>query len=479
MQVVPFPALVGAAYRAASPNVATSDCVNFYIEKSESPTDQTFPAMLCPTPGLEAFTENLDGPVRGIFAQDSRVFVVGGPTLYELNGIGTATELGTVLDDANPVSMSSNGHGGHQLCVISSGAGYIYDLNTGVFAQITSPGFPSGAVMVDFLDGYFIVLQATTDTFYLSALFNGLVWTGDAGQVSSSSDSLTALRVIQRNIWLLGTQRSEVWVNVGASFPFAPVPGALIEYGTAARWSVLEADGSLYFISKDERGSAMVMRNSGYNFQRVSTHSVERALSSVSDLSSLRAFSYQEDGHTFCVWTSDAEASQVFDVSTGLWHTRGVWDTNVYQPPLQWCHAYGHGLHLVGSRSEGTVYWQSVQHSTDDGTAIRRQRTCPHLNDRQQWYFGSQVTVGAETGLADSTDPQPVLSLSWSKDGGHTYSDPIDSSLGTGGMYARLVKWSRSPGKFADLVLRVTTTAKTPVRLFSCYLRLESGTEMR
>jgi len=481
MRTVPFPAFLGSDYRAASPTVATSRLVNWMVERTESATDQEpFPASLVPTPGLEARWTGLKGPIRGLFAQDGRVFAVGGRGLYELSGNGASTLLGQMQWDDHPATMATNGHGGHQLLITSGGFGYIFDLSTGQFQQITDTGFPSNAVMCDYLDGYFIVMQATTSTFFLSALDNGLVWSPiQAGQVTSSSDTLQACRVIQRTLWVLGSQRSEVWVNTSGSFPLAPLPGGLSEFGLGAIWSVAEADGTLCFVGANAQGGAIVLQNQGYGFRRISTDSEERYLASVPDLQNTWAYSYQEAGATLYVLMPPTGPALVYNLKTGLWHRQGVWHPGLgaYGPLRQQVQCYGFGAQLVGDRSEGTVYVQSSDYGTDSGIPIRRERQAPHVNASQQWMFGSQVTIGADTGLATSADP--VLSLSYSTDGGLTFSTPRDASLGLSGQYGRLVRWLRAPGRFYDLVLRVTTTTETPIRVRSCDLRLEAGTGQR
>lgn len=474
-----FPQFVGAHYRDASVNVASEELCNYYVRPTDSATSRSpFPASLQPRPGIAVFVSGLKAPIRGACEQDGRAFAVGGDTVYELHGDGSTDVLGTIEADELPVTFSSNGHGGHQLTITSAGKGYVYDFNTGALGPITAASFPVNVVMTDFLDGYTIMMQATTSKFFLSGREDSTAWNGaDVGQVSSSSNQLMAIRVIQRNLWLLGSRQSEPWVNTGATFPFQPYAGALVEYGIGSVWSLAEADGSILFVGADERGGALVVQSQGFAFKRISNTSVERALRLLPDLSGVRGYTYQEDGHTFYVLCPTVGPCHIYDLSTGAWHTRGVWnpETSSYDPLDQWCHIYAFGKHLVGSRTAGTIYEQSLAYGDDAGTPIRFLRTCPHVNDRQQWIFGSQVTIGCETGKATTTEQ--TMELSWSKDGGHTYSTPIAASMGAGGDYAKLVKWPRCPGRFQDLVLRTTTEA--PVALNSCDLRLDAGTGMR
>jgi hypothetical protein len=490
MQVVPFPAFLGASYRSTSVNVATSELINWLVEPTQSETDKSpFPVALYGRPGISQFV-NLGSPgssVRALFAQDAFTICVVGSVVAELHnngdGTGTATFLGGVVADDQPASIAFNGHGGHQFLIISGGFGYIYDTISNMFTQITDPSFPTNAVMCDFLDGYFIVMQASTSKFYLSSLEDGTTWDAtDVGSVSSSSDALMAIRVVNRTLWMLGSQRTEPWVNAGGTFPFQPYANTLFEFGLGAQWSVAECDGAMIFVCSNEQGGAFVVQATLGGFNKISTFAEDRILSDLPDLSNVRAYSYQERGHTHYVLCPNTGPCLDYDLATRLWSTWGVWNDGnaTYGPLHQWCHGYAwDSLHLVGDRTTGTIYVQSAEIGTDDGVPIRRVRTAPHLNQNHQPMFGSEVAIGLETGLATVADPDPVMSLSYSKDGGHTFSTPLDKSLGPMGKFAYLPRWNRTPGKFQDLVLRAVTTATIPVRINSCFLRLESGTGQR
>jgi hypothetical protein len=175
-----------------------------------------------------------------------------------------------------------------------------------------------------------------------------------------------------------------------------------METGIAAPWSLADAFGSLCFISKNENGEAGVVRTNGYTIEKIATPNEVRILSALPDLFNTRAFTYQDAGHVFYVICPNTGPALVFDMVSNLLASLGRVGsgTKTYGPLKQWCHAFGHGLHLVGDRTTGTIYEMALHHGTDAGTPIRRVRTCPHVNQEQQWLFGSQVSLGVETGLS-------------------------------------------------------------------------------
>jgi len=489
MALIPWPGFVGPSYTLNPINLASERTMNWMRQTVQSAT-AGMPARyaLVPTPGRRVFTSGLDGPIRGAFSQDGRVFVVAGRYLYELDGVGNATNRGYVGTDSQPASMATNGHGANQLMIVSAGLGWIFDLVTNTLTQITDLDFPPNVVMVVFLAGYFIVMQAGTSKFYLSDLENGLSWDASfVGQTTYSSDTLTAIAVLKGQLWLIGSQRCEVWQNVGstpdATFPFAPVLGAFSEYGTNAPWSVREIGDRLWMLGQNAQGNTLILTTNGLFFNaEVSDYAVSLSLSRVQSLSEGVGLVYQEGGHSFYELTFPTTGpTWVYDINEQQWHERGEWNEGLglFRADRGIAHTYGFGRHLVGDHTLGVVYEQSLGFYDDAGTPIRRVRRTSHLNDLQQWAFYQELRLLVQTGYGNSTDPDPQIIARYSKDTGHTWSQPLLRSLGSGGEYAKSVTWQPFAGRAADLVLDISTTAQVPVTLLDAALRMEPGTRQR
>ena len=366
-----FPGFVGSSGTVRSINVGAERTVNWFVQQPPGTPKAT--AWLVPTPGLAPFAVlgggRADGPVRALFAQDGRAFAVGGAGFYEVFASGQTVRHGFVDQDATPATISSNGSNGHQLLITSGGENYIFDLNTNTLTLLVGGGTgpPTPTKMSCFSDGYFIALKRDSNEFHISALYDGLLWDPlDVFQVSTVADQLVALVENHRDLWLLGTQTSSVWANTGdADTPYQPVPGVKIDMGCAAAFSAVRADNTLLWLGQSEHGDRVVWRANGYTPQRVSDHAVEYALSHAARIDDAVAFSYQEEGHTFYVlWVPDLAnvrtwgTTWVYDVATGQWHERALWDTIAldWQPHLARNHAFGFGRHLVGDRLSPAIY---------------------------------------------------------------------------------------------------------------------------
>ena len=164
-------------------------------------------------------------------------FVVSGLELYEINSDGTGTLRGTLSTATSRVSMAENGT---QLMIVDGQYGYIYNMDTNVFAQITDSDFPVCAT-VTYQDGYFIVPETGTPNFYISALYNGLSWDAlDFSNAMANPDNLVSVTSDNGMLWMHGDISTEVFQNTGAAaFPFERVPGAIINSGCADAQTII------------------------------------------------------------------------------------------------------------------------------------------------------------------------------------------------------------------------------------------------
>jgi hypothetical protein len=366
-----YPGFVGGSERVRARTVNAERTINWYPEVATGTPKA--PTWLVPTPGLAPFVVLGAGPVRALFAEEGRCFAVGGPYLYEVLASQTFVYRGTVGDDARPATISSNGSDGHQLFIVSNGDGFIFDLDSNVFTPLdvtTAPDFPRPCSMGAFVDGYFLALQANTDRFQLSGLEDGLTWDPlDVAQVSQTTGIVRALVVLHREVWLLGSATTTVWADIGdPDFPFAPVPGAVIQQGIGGLFAWTLVDNTLYWVGQNEDGARMAYRAQGYTPQRVSTHAVEQAWAALPRVDDTLGWSYQDRGHAFAaVYLPAAETTWVFDTATNAWHERALWDPTglVWTPHLARCHAFAFDQHLVGDRQSGAIYHLDADTFTD------------------------------------------------------------------------------------------------------------------
>lgn len=482
-----FPGFVGPTYTSQSPIADDEECWNWYVENIESPYGKARTA-LYPTPGLTSFASSPLSPYRAMYAQDGRAFCVIGFGVFEIASNGVLTQLGTLNTvDARPATMCGNGaNGGNQIFITSGGGGYILDIIALTLAQVSDLIADVGA----FLDGFFIALNIADSQIRISAYLDGTTWDPTQFRArSAGSDNWNGMIVVHREIWLMGTQTYEVWTNTGAfPFPFAPIPGIFFNEGTGATFSICQVGESVAWLKSNNQGAGMVMLASQYAPTRISNSAVEYALGTYLrdgiDLSDAVSMVYEEDGHVFLSITfSAADATWVYDITTKMWHRRGLWDLNsgaiaqftAWRPMY---HCYAFGKHLVGDRATGVMYEMGIDQFRDAGDAlIRRVRVTPHLFNENKYliYDRLQLDMQVGVGLSSGQGVNPLVMAQMSKDGGLTYGNERQVSAGAMGKYKTRVMWNRW-GISRDTVFKISVSDPVPWRIVNAYLEFRPGT---
>ncbi len=326
-----------------------------------------------------------------------------------------------------------------------------------------------------FLDGYFIVSQPGTAQFNYAVQGDGTTWDPLNYETKAGyPDALAAVFADHEELWLFGTDTTEVWQDTGAALnPFQRIPSAFIHHGLIAALSPVRLLNGVACLASDPvRGGVTAYLYQGFIPQRISTHAIETVWASYSTCADAVSFYYTEQGHEFCVITfPTGNATWVYDATEGAWHQRGWWNGASNDRQRQMFHAFVFGSHYVGDWSNGKVYIQSQGTFTDNGVQIVRQRAAPHLNTEHLWSFFNEFELLVDAAAAvtftldwsdsiDYTNPNAPV-LVWHK--GLTASPS-----GVTGQALRVI-WRRL-GRSRDRIFRVTVSAADKVAIVNAYL---------
>ena len=471
-----FPGFIGPSYTLRSVNVDCQRCINLYPERDEIGTgkEQEVAALLT-TPGLNTLLTLATSPVRGLYtATTGDLYAVAWNKVYKISSSWVATQIGTITSTTGHVSMADNTF--DLVIVDGTAAGYHWTFASNTFAAITDPAF-YGADMVTFQDNYFIFNKPGTGQFYISGL-NAVTFSGlDFSTADGFPDNIIGLISNHRDLWLFNSQTIEVWFDSGGSgFPFQRIQGAFIEQGCGAKHSIAKNDNTVFWLGGNDKGLGIVYMAKGYQPQRISTHAVETAIQSYSNISNAVAYCYQAEGHSFYVLNfPSANTTWVFDSTTGMWHERVYTNQGQFERHRADNHAFAYGKHVVGDYQNGKVYELSTTVYSDDGSEITRQRVAPHLTGELDRVFYQKFQLDIETGvgldgITQGTDPQVMLTFS--DDGGHSWSNEKWVSFGKIGNRRMRSIWRRL-GASRDRVFRVTITDPVKVVLMGAEIDVE------
>lgn len=502
MPQIPF---VGPSYKLPGKSFADQRAINMYPVKAEKVSKSV--AGFQNTPGLNGVMVFPEFPVRQGWNANGRVFWVVGNKLYESFVDNSYVLRGQLSTSTGNVSMSDNGQ---QVIMVDGPNGYVFNLTTSAFTNITTVDGWTGADTVTFIGGYFMFNRPDTGVYYISGLYDGTsIDPLDFATAEGSPDNLMCVKAVHNQVWLLGGDTVEVVYNQGgADFPFANIQGAFIQYGCSSAFSVATSANTIFWLGEDVDGGGVIWMANGYQPQRISTYAIEAYLQQYSVyLPQAVGYTYEEAGHYFYVLSiPNMPTTLVYDIGQDEWHERGSFSNGQYSRSKGQCHVYAYGRHMVGDYQLGIVYNQSLSYYDDDGAVIRRERISPYLVSPNLTYIyferfqldmqvgiglgsvspidNGAFNMGFDSGFdignpdpANSIDPDtnPKVMLQWSDDGGDTWSNEYWVKAGMVGEYNARVLWRRlGRGRFR--LWKVVITFRCPFFISAAYVDVKVGT---
>ena len=455
-----------------APSVAASAerTINLLLEPLSGKQDQY---VLYGAPGLRPVDVLPSAPVRGLYTTSTgRVFAFTSTGLFELFSGWSHLSRGTIPTGTQPISAADNGL--HMVFSVE-GQGRLYDLTTDALTALPTTG-PATWGHFGYLDGYLLVNEPGTRRFWYSELLNAASWPGTyVYSAESRPDLVTSLLVDHRQVILFGTQSIEVWNSTGQAppptsvqGPFARMESVAIEQGSEAEWSPAALDLTFLWLAGSPRGQGPVYGMRGYEPERVSTYALEEAMRLMPTVGDAQAWTLRQGGHAFYgLDLPSGKQTWILDRILGAW-TQLVSlqeDGSLSNYPCN-VTTTAFGQHLWGSRDSGALYIWDTSYYLYGDRPIYRERTTPHLRKEQDRVryakFGllAEAGVGLDGGAIPGSEPQVLLS--YSDDGGHTWSYPRTRSLGKIGQGAQQVTWHQL-GQSRQRAFRIIIT--DPVRV--------------
>lgn len=439
------PPLFGIGMSSNQPVVTAKRLTNVYCEFRQQ--GEKSQVVAYGTPGLSLFSASSIYTTRGkpiLFDQNDLIYLVQGSTFWEVNNAGVATARGTLSTATGFVSMA---HNGFSILIVDGFFGYYYNPTTHAFNQVINPAFPTNPQTVVFLDGVFLVNQGGTAQFNKDSLYNpGPDWGGtalDFAVAESNPDKLIAVTADHGELILLGVVSTEFWGDSGAqNFPFSRI--VAIDWGLAAKASVVKFDNSIAFLAKNLAGQVTVVRLNGHVPVPISTNDFDTIINAYAVTEDATAFSYMLNKHPMLQLNfPSAGFSWLYDGSTGIWTNlksfgglrhRGDFAVDYLKKTI------------VTDYSNGNLYSLRSDVYTDNANMIEREIIGEHwdnpdLERETIWSIRMDLETGVGLVSGQGSDPQMMLSVS--KDRGRTYGPERWRSIGKQGVYKKNVEWFR------------------------------------
>lgn len=453
-------------YLSESLPISAQECTNFYpnIPQTSTVTNQS----LFGTPGLtEIATANtLNEFNRGLHVFDGIPYAVNGNNLYRIdrsfNAFGEASfnavQVGTGIFGSERVFMSDNGPlnsggGAGQLCIIVPESdvqfnAFIFTIAGGL-VQISDVDFDGPVNGLAYVDGFFLFTKKSGNKFFISNLRDGLTYLAtDFADAEVDPDPIRAPFILKNEVYIFGSQTFEPFQNVGGGgFPFVRIEGAVQDKGIDAPASVIEIDGNMSFIGSADGEQPAIWLTNGGKPQKISTTAIDNQIRQYTDetVSSAFAATYSQAGALFAVFTFPRQETFVYEVISGLWHTRESTIGEVQNPWRVSNIKQAYGELLVGDLTTNKFGIIDREIFTEYGEPIKRRFVMPPFDNGGDPFFIDSIEAVIESGLGNTVDPaqNPKVILSYSDDGGRTFSDGITREVGAIGEYEFRTIWNQ------------------------------------
>jgi len=474
--VVELPIATGF-YEDANKPIASQECINFIPQIPQA--NAISRAQLIGSDGISSFATAGNRSSRGSHVMNGIAYSVNGNNLYRIDSDETTTDLG-IITGTGRVSIADNGL---EICiVVPNVAGYIYSVSGGLQiitdTDYTNTLGPSEQVV--YKSGYFVHYKNVNNAennpiVFHSNLRAGLVYNAiDYGVPSIDPDLITGLHVNRNQLYVGGEKTFELFQDIGGvGFAFQTIPGAVMQIGVRAKFSLIDFDGGFVAVGGSENSQAAIWRFSGGSQQKISTTAIDNILQQSTDaeITDIYTTTYSAFGGFFVNFHLK-DRCMTYDAATGLWHERKSKDLE--GRPIAWrvngiIDAYG--FNLVTDNQDGRIGKLDRDIYEEYGIAINRSvSTIPFQNQGERVRV-SKIRLTCDSGvgleekkksafplkfpytfgdddLIDGVDPH--VSMSFSDDGGITFGNGVSRGMGVQGEYRRQQVWFKG-GQIANV----------------------------
>jgi hypothetical protein len=466
MQRISLPIPLGF-YQSESAPVSSQRCINFIpvVPEGEALNNR----VLMQPSGISEYASTGFGPCRGGWVMNEIPYFVLGGELVSINASQVVTNLG-IITGTKRVSMADNGN--DLVVVVPGGDAYAFNLASQTLTQITDPNFQLSD-SVTLYRGYFVFTTSDGRQLFVSNLNTPLTFNAlDFGSAEGDPDRIVTQIVDHDELSIIGKKTTEVFRNVGgADFPLQIIPGAFTQKGAHTKYGVVKFDNTYMFIGGGENELTSIWRqSSSSSATKVSTNVIDNAIQKFTELEISNAFTmtFSKKGQFFALFTFNstripsvtfvyngtASALAGFSVwsqfQTGV--TDNAWRVNTI--------VKAYGLLLCGDSIDGRIGKIDDTVYTEYGNVVLRQAELKPLSQNGVKIFAGELEVDFEagTGLTTGQGSNPIVRMSYSDDGGRTYSSEFSRSIGKIGEYGHETVWNRQ-GRFPNSrTIRFTVT---------------------
>lgn len=390
--------------------------VNMFVEQAPS---EAIGIAMQSRPGLEDRGADMGaGPVQALFKADG---VLGG-TLYGVSGTrlySGGTLIGSV-DGFGPFSMA-----GYEDKLFVAGGASLWGYDGSTFAAIS---FPDDAPVVKCVVGAsrVVTIRGDTEKFYWSDVLGDTIGALSFASAEQQPDRLKDILFWSDSLILFGTETVEFWPNTAdPDLPFQVLEGRTFRRGIKGTGCATLFGPTFAWVTDTNQVCVENPENI------ISGPGLEARIEAST---TVRLWTFQLEGTEFLALTLDNE-TQVFSYRSRLWSQFESAEADNW---IAQCFAG----RVFGSSVDGKTFSWGSAWEDNGGTLERRFRAGAPFDAAGLILSEVQLrTNPGSTGFLSGTYLSPTIEMRSSRDGGRTWGNWRQTSLGEQGKYRKRVQW--------------------------------------
>lgn len=449
------------SYLAKASEGSVSQSVNMYYIQNAN--NETYPFYAQSRPGLTVWKDlsATKGEIRGWIEKNDVLYFIADDTCYSSDIDGNLTVLGTMATTSGRCNVTAT----HDIVFFhDKSKGYEWDIVDSTFTQVTDVSFPGASPTMTAQDDYFFA--HTGDKFFFSDLADAQSWDSlNFITAEGIGEEIKAMFSFQSNVFVMGSEGTEMYFNTGDSFPWERLSRVLIQQGIEAINTISEGKTSLFWLARGRQGQLSVISvDRSFTDTMVSDDALNYRMSTYSRVNDAEGFVYQREGKEFYQLNFPSEGkSWLYDVDLQLWTELTSVRNGLEGRHLASMHVDFNGLNLVADFEKAIIYKLDDTSYTDNGERILRKLVSSAMIADLKDIRINEVEIDFQNnvGLVSGQGSSPQAMLRVSKDGGFTYGRHLYKEIGTLGKFRQDAKWRRL-GSGDRIVLELTMS--DPVR---------------
>jgi len=475
---------LGGRSRDLDSRYGREEVTNCYIETDDNGEWKAIER----APGFTDFIELGDGPIRAMHVAADVLYVVSGSSFYRvtINPVGSvsAVNVGTVAGFTSPARIASIGTDEPQVMALTDGRGFIYKNSDGSFAEVTDIDFDPDFSVTAFNQRFWFN-KPDSNEFFGSDILDGFSYDPlFFASAENKPDLLRYVVAVNTEVIPFGSGTRERWQDTGAStgFPLRRTTGGTVERGLGAKSSLTTWQNNIFFLADD----FTVHLVNGGNYQKISDLALEEQIRDYSNPERAEGWFIDHPHYkVYCLTFVGSGVTWCYDVNRGNWHKRasnglGKWRVNNA--------ALIFDRVVLGDSQSGKLFVLDERVFSEAGEETPTIWQTPAISIKSAHFTCSRIELFPEVGVGNENNvtetgqklnntEEPGIKLSVSKDGGETFINKTDRSLGRIGNRKQKVIW-RNIGRVRrgqGLVFRFTVNDDVRLTVYEAWADIDKG----